>query len=64
MCNETKKICNVVAKWAGRTHDARIWNTSNAKKWVERQKDKLTAGTKFIKKVDQTAIIGEYVDPF
>ena len=43
--NETKKICNVVAKWAGKTHDARIWNSSNSKKWIEKQKDKLAAGT-------------------
>jgi hypothetical protein len=42
--NDTRMILNLVARWAGCTHDARIWANSNAKNWIEQQDDFLIAG--------------------
>jgi len=42
--NDTKMILHLVAHWAGCTHDARVWSNSNAKTWIEQQKDFFIAG--------------------
>jgi hypothetical protein len=43
--NETKKICNIVARWAGSTHDARVWNNCNAKVWMDQHPEYMIAGS-------------------
>ena len=42
--NEEKLIYNLVSRWAGSTHDARIWANSAAKGWIEDAQDFLLAG--------------------
>ena len=42
--NEKKLITNLVARWAGSTHDSRIWNNSNVKNWIEQQNDFMIVG--------------------
>ncbi len=42
--NDTKMILNVVARWAGCTHDARVWSNCNAKSRIEEQNDFFITG--------------------
>lgn len=42
--NETKMILNLVARWAGCTHDSRIWSNSNAKNQIEQQNEFVITG--------------------
>jgi len=42
--NEEKVIYNLVSRWSGSTHDARVWANSAAKRWTEERPDFLIAG--------------------
>ena len=42
--DEKKKIRNIVARWAGSTHDARIWSNCDAKRIFENQSEFMIAG--------------------
>ena len=44
----SKKIRNVVARWSGSTHDARIWRNSQAKVNIESQNMFMIAGNYLI----------------
>ena len=43
VCND-KQICDIDVGWHGATHDAKIWNRSEVKEYIEQQRRFLVAG--------------------